>query len=433
MRQNFLSTAILFLGTVIFLIVPAVVHCAELQAGAARMEITPPVGFAMWGYGARHDAPSTGVLDPLQARAVVLKVGDQAIAIVSLDLGRAPTRESFVAILKAVKARTGIEHLFLVGSHTHHGPVLETRNWPSKEKPYARQLEEKIIQVIVTADKNRQPARFGIASRQVNWNRNRHSRLPNPPVDHELIVVRLVDLQGKPIAHLVNFAAHPTMLPSNDRRLSADYPGVLAATVEKETGAPCLFLQGAAGDLSPNAGSERGPQKFGAVLAREVLQLAGTIVATAGKNTALKVQERQFQFKMRFDLSNQLLNNAFRLAFFPELVEFYEREYRDGVRPRSTTAVLDERIGLVGVSGEFFTSHSLNLKKRARLDYLLFFGYCNDYHQYFPTIEAAAEGGYGADPQVAPAEVGAGEQIMNRALVDLYSLRGRVFDWHPPK
>src|SRR5438105_1473242 len=47
-----------------------------LHAGAAPVDITPPVGYAMWGYGARHDAPSLGVLDPLQARAVVLAAGN---------------------------------------------------------------------------------------------------------------------------------------------------------------------------------------------------------------------------------------------------------------------------------------------------------------------------------------------------------------------
>ena len=57
---------------------------------------------------------------------------------------------------------------------------------------------------------------------------------------------------------------------------------------------------------------------------------------------------------------------------------------------------------------------------------LFFFGYCNGYHQYFPTIEAAAEGGYGADNQVAPAAVGAGEQLMNTALIWLYQMQGKL-------
>src|SRR5437660_7136433 len=101
-----------------------------LSAGAASADITPPIGYAMWGYGARHDAPSVGVLDPLKARALVLSTGKESIALVSLDLGRAPTRQSTEIIRSRVKAAVGIEHLFLVASHTHHGPVLELDDWP---------------------------------------------------------------------------------------------------------------------------------------------------------------------------------------------------------------------------------------------------------------------------------------------------------------
>jgi hypothetical protein len=65
------------------------------------------------------------------------------------------------------------------------------------------------------------------------------------------------------------------------------------------------------------------------------------------------------------------------------------------------------------------------------LEHVLFLGYCNDYHQYFPTIEAAAEGGYGADATVSAAEVGAGELMMNRALINLYKMRGKLNDLRP--
>ena len=57
---------------------------------------------------------------------------------------------------------------------------------------------------------------------------------------------------------------------------------------------------------------------------------------------------------------------------------------------------------------------------------LFFFGYSNGYHQYFPTIEAAAEGGYGADSQVAIAAVGSGEKLMNTALVWLLQMQGKL-------
>jgi hypothetical protein len=75
---------------------------------------------------------------------------------------------------------------------------------------------------------------------------------PNPDgfVDHEVGVVRIDDEAGQPIAILVNFAAHPTILAWDNRLLSPDYPGTLRRVVESFTGATCLFLQGAAGNQS---------------------------------------------------------------------------------------------------------------------------------------------------------------------------------------
>jgi neutral ceramidase len=395
----------------------------DFQAGAARTDITPPTGFAMWGYGARHDLPSQGVLDPLRARALVLAAGKERIALVSLDLGRAPTRQSTAAIEARVK-EAGIGHVFLVASHTHNGPVLELDDWPTPKTSYVRQLEQKLGDVILEAAKALKPARLGIGSKEVHFNRNRHSHRDDRPVDRELLVLRVEDGDGKALAHAVNFAAHPTMHPAALRKFSADYPGALAELVEKETGVPCLFLQGAAGDLSTDPGKETGPEKFGQAVGREVLALAKTIRCAAPAKPTLAVREEEFHFASRIDLGNPLIRGAYQLAFFKGLVDFYEREYRDGIRPRLTVAVLDGRIGLVGVSGEFFCGHALSLKRRARLEHLLFLGYCNDYQQYFPTIEAAAEGGYGADAAVAPAEVGAGERMMDRALLHLYRLRG---------
>jgi len=400
----------------------------ELQAGAAKIDITPPPGGPMWGYGARHDKPCDGVLDPLYARALVLAVGKERIALVSLDLGRAPTRQSMAAIRERVKADVGIEHLFLVGSHTHHGPVIEVDNWPSPQNSYVRQLEKKLGDVIAEAARSLKPARIGFASREVPYNRNRHSKLPTKAVDPEFLVLRVEDAEGKPIAHALNFAAHPTMEDVKQFKFSADYPGALAAVVEKETGAPCLFLQSAAGDMSANAGEFHGPQRFGQMLGHEVLSLAKNIHCEPLRKQTLTVAEEDFRFKNRVDLGNPLVKMTFVRAFFPDLVEFYVREYRDGVRPHLSVALLDGCIGFVGVSGEFFCSHALNLKRRARLEHLFFLGYCNDYQQYFPTIEAAAEGGYGADPGVSTAEVGAGERMMDRALTHLYKMRGKYPD-----
>jgi hypothetical protein len=399
---------------------------AEMKAGAARIDITPPTGYAMWGYSARRDAPSVGVLDRLQARALVLAVGDRRMALVSLDLGRAPTRASMTTVRARVK-KAGIDTLFVVASHTHHGPVIEIDTWPTKATSYVRQLEEKLGDVILSAARDLKPARIGIASKEVTLNRNRHSRRSDAPVDREMMLLRVESGDGKVIAHAINFAAHPTMLPAKTHKFSADYVGVVCATIEKETRAPCLFLQGAAGDLSVRASDgDRTPEKFGALVAQEALALNRSLRCNKLNKDVLATHEETFRFTPRVDLKNPLVRMSLGAAFYPEFISFYEREYREGVRPVLTVALLDERIGFVGVSGEVFCSHALHLKRRARLEHLCFLGYCNDYHQYYPTIEAAAEGGYGTEPYIGTSEIGAGEKIMDRALLQLYRMRGKL-------
>jgi neutral ceramidase len=394
-----------------------------LLAGAAKVEITPPTGGPMWGYANRHDAACQGTHDPLFARALVLAVGDTRVALVSLDLGRAPPRDTTAAVRQRARA-AGVGEVFLVASHTHHGPVLELDDWPSRDAPYLRTLEQALGGAIADAAKALRPAWLAVAARDVPLNRNRHSKRSDAPVDRTLTVIRVDDDAGKPLATAVHFAAHPTMRPGKLLEFSADWPGPMAAEVERQTGgAACLFLQGAAGDLSPNPPGERTPEAFGQAVAAEALALRTSAKPAAGP-ASLTAASEELRFAGRLDVSNPVVKFALGRAFFPGLVAAYEREYRDGVRPALTVALLDGRLGLVGVSGEMFCGHALSLRRRARLGHCLLLGYTNGYHQYFPTIEAASEGGYGAETPVAMAELGAGERLVDRGLIRLYQMRG---------
>jgi hypothetical protein len=115
----------------------------------------------------------------------------------------------------------------------------------------------------------------------------------------------------------------------------------------------------------------------------------------------------------------------FERAFFPELVKNYAEEFAHGIQPELTTVLMNGDLALVGGSGEFFCNHANRLKERSYIKNTLFFGYCNGHHMYFPTIEAASEGGYGGDATVAPVELGAGEQMMNQALINIYTMLGK--------
>jgi neutral ceramidase len=406
----------------------------NFQAGAGRRDITPREPLPMWGYGDRHDALSDGMLDPLYADALVIRAGARKIAIVGLDLGRAPAEASLVKIRQRIQQQAGIEDSIVAGSHTHHGPVLELTDKEGYGKGrfdaalrYYRQMEDGIVEAVLEANARLAPARLAVGSVKLEgFNRNRHTRLEPKPSDRELGVMRIDNAAGKPLAIVVNFAAHPTMLPSRTLKFSADYVGALKAEVARQTGAAAIFMQGAAGDQSVNAEPGQGYQAFGEALGREAVKLAQSLDPKEPASPALECREERLRFTSRTDFSNPAVQAAYSKAFFPELVPNYVEEYADGIRPRLTVALLNGEIALVGVSGEFFSNHAIRLKQRARVKQLFFFGYANGYHQYFPTIEAVAEGGYGADNAVSPAAVGAGEQIMDTALIRIYQLLGRI-------
>ncbi|MDQ3413010.1 MAG: hypothetical protein M3509_12930, partial [Chloroflexota bacterium] len=74
---------------------------------------------------------------------------------------------------------------------------------------------------------------------------------PAGVMDPEVFVARIDDLDQQPIAAIVGYTMHPTTLGPSNRLISPDWPGYLKRTVELITGATCLFMQGATGDVGP--------------------------------------------------------------------------------------------------------------------------------------------------------------------------------------
>lgn len=414
-------------------LLPLTLTAQVFEAGVARRDITPKEPTPMWGHSSRHGALSQGVRDPLYAVALVLRAGPRKIAIVGLDLGRAPAEASLQRIRQQVKQRTGIESSFIAGSHTHHGPVMELANLEGHGRGrfdatlrYYTWMEEQVTQAIVEANGRLAPARLAVGSVELpGFNVNRHTKRGPKTSDRQLSVMRLDTVEGKPMVLLVNFAAHPTTLPAGTMKFSADWVGQMKNWVSAQAGAPVLFMQGAAGDQSVNR--DRGSyRQYGEALGAEVWKLARGLHPAPVERPSLVVREERFGFDSRVDLSNPVVRAVYALAFFPELIPNFEDEYSGGVKPRLTVALLNGEIALVGVSGEFFSQHAIRLKQRAPVKQLFFFGYCNGYHQYFPTIEAVDEGGYGADATMSPVAVGAGEKIMNTALLWMEEMTGRI-------
>ncbi len=406
---------------------------AAFRVGAAAADITPPAGIPMWGYGARHDMLCQGTLDPLKAQAIVIAAGEDKVAIVGTDLGRGPTEAMMTIIRKELAEKAGIRHVLISGSHSHHGPVIELVDEPGLGKgkfdaavKYSEKLPHLLIDAIVEANKALQPARIGVAVVSVKLNRNRHTKREPKITDPMLAVIRFDDREGKPIAVLVNFAAHPVMTDEKLLRYSADYPGFLKDKVGAELATTCVFMQGAAGDMSPNPNpGPWEPKSFGQALADRVIAMARSIKTEVPAHPSITGMVDTFHFKTRVDLKNPIVAGMFARNFFPEITHAYVRLYGDSLAAELNTVLLNGEIALVGGSGEFFCNHANRLKARSYVKHTFFFGYCNGHGMYFPTIEAASEGGYGADPGVSLAELGAGERMMDKALINIYMLQGK--------
>ena len=405
---------------------------AVFKVGFAEADITPQKPMPMWGYGDRHDALSTGIRDPLHAKAVVIDVGKDKLAIVGLDLGRSPMSDMMARIKETVLKKAGVNYVMMSGSHTHHGPVLELLDEEGKGKgkfddgvKYVEGLEGMLTDAILDAAKNVVDAKMGVASKQIDMNRNRHSKKEPKPRETELGVLRFDDTSGKTIALVVNFSAHPTMLPGGDLRFSAEYPGGMMNAVEKEFGAHCVFMQGSAGDMSVQTTPETNtPETFGAALAAEVMALAKGIATAKPEAPSITGMTKEYELVPRVDLASPMIQGILKQAFFPELGNRALDEVGKGsIKPVLTVTVLNGNLALVGASGEFFSNHSIRLKERSPMK-TLFFGYCDGHHMYFPTIEGAAEGGYGGDATVSWVPVGTGEMMMNDALVYIFKANG---------
>jgi hypothetical protein len=91
-------------------------------------------------------------------------------------------------------------------------------------------------------------------------------------VDRSVEVVGLDDLDGNPVATMVNYACHPTIMGHLNTWVTPDFPGPMRRVVEQTVGGLCLFLQGASGNQGPIdgfTGDLRVYRKAGAKLGAE--------------------------------------------------------------------------------------------------------------------------------------------------------------------
>lgn len=418
---------------------------APLMAAVASADITPAAGLNLWGYSNRtHGA--TGKLDPLMAKALVLKQGETTVALVALDLGRTPEDPLLDELRADCKAQYGVENLFVTASHTHSAPSLESTDGPNTFGP---QVVAAIGRIVGEAAARLAPVTIGIGRGTADLAHNRRKYLPDgrvamqwrnaereptQPVDKEFTVVRLDGPDQKPLAVLLHYACHPVVLGPDNYEYSADFVGQARSFIEERLHTTCLYLQGGCGNINPyddktplNQGGVELMQKMGRSLGDYVVKVAAQI-KPAEATAPLKVLERQVPVRLRWDLQNPQVK-AVLSAMYGRRFDSYLAKILtgDSIAAKLTVLMLDDRLALVGMPGEIFVDFQLDLKQRSPIRDTLLVGYSNGYHAYFPTIRDAAAGGYGGKTAtyVAP---GAGELLTNEGLISLYTLLGQLHD-----
>lgn len=224
---------------------------ARLQAGTSAVPLPLAIGEPMMGYGLRHGGAES-LHDALHARALYLR-GETDCLIVTLDVCLIASAQA-EQVRAALAAATGVprERVVVTCIHTHSGPdtgiVALAAGKPVPERVAA--LLEAAVRAGREAFEAAGPATLGLAHAEARIGRNR--RVADGPLDPDVLVLRIDDARGAPLAVAYAHGCHPTALGPENLAWSADWPGAAAARIaEALPGANPIFLLGAHADVDP--------------------------------------------------------------------------------------------------------------------------------------------------------------------------------------
>jgi hypothetical protein len=416
-----------------------------LEVGVATVDITPPLGMPMRGYSSRKEL-SNGIWDPLYAKSIVFDDGNNRFSIVVLDLIGPPPKDVRERILQKAKKELQISTILFLAIHTHAGPDLKP-NLPSKENPWLPKLERNIYEVIRKADSSKSPVTVetGYGSADISYDRrlvnpdgtvtmlwSNPGRKENTPVDQTVGVVGFKGTDGKWIAILVHYACHPVVFEGSNLKYSAEFPGVMRNYVDEHLGGTCFFLQGACGEINPydrpresNQDTYSKLKQTGIALGKEVVRIAESMKPVKEDTLKLSTYEYITNLKYRYDLQDEKVKGFYIKQRGEKYYEELVRDRHPFIKAETPIVLLGKEIAWVGFPGEFFDDFQIALRNRSPIPHTFFLGYCNDVFSYFPTIQAASEGGYGASYSTY-VEVGAGERLVDNAIISLHTITGNL-------
>lgn len=435
-----------------------------LRAGVARSTITPPIGMTMSGYAAREGVAEDKDSE-LYATALVLDDERTRIAIVAFDL--LFIQEPLVTTLRQeVGQRIGVprSNVLLNFSHTHSGPTSEGLQYDDDERQhllrraYSFRLRGEIPALVDMAVHRLAPVRLGAGAGEARIGINRRERQedgsvmlgenPLGPVDHEVRVLRIDDLKGKPIAVVFSHGCHAVTMGPKSLRWSSDYVGPARELLEQNTGALSLFLQANAGDINPlvgigpNEDNSNEKRRMGLILGAEALKVHSSVYTESvrGPRTLINslakipyyprlliqhepvheivVREEMLELPLQELPSAETAGAIFakwdsevsslaqnKLSGAPLNVARHFRHHAvvlrnaiaNRLKPVIRIPIQTLRVGavaIVAVPGETFSTQGMDAKRQSPFQQTLFLGYSNGCVSYIPTRDAYPERGW---------------------------------------
>lgn len=410
-----------------------------IQAGFARVDVTPPLGTPISGYFTARYAKD--VRDPIEVNALALGNGTDTLLILACDVV-AITQSHADAIRALISERTGVPatHVMLCALHQHTAICIGGREifFPVKDELYLRHFYRKLADVAQMAVGDLAEARVFTAEAQSaeeiafvrryvmadgKIQTNPHTEKYGTPArrcDESDNTVRLIRFkrEGKKDIAYVNFSTHPDVIGGS--RFSADWPGFVRRFVEGDTpDAHCLCVTGFQGDSNhvnffKSTIEERFPygkgyehsRYMGRVIADTVKQIWDTGAEhTADRicadvqtiynktNTAgMEYYDEAVQYVAAFEAGTPLKTEHVRDdASAYRIVDLQKAPI---YQPVAVTVMGLGDILFVGLGGEPFTAYT-HAAHAAAGNKTVFCSCCtNGYQGYLPHARAFAEGGY---------------------------------------
>ena len=376
------------------------------KASIVKKDITPDNPQILLGYNPRT---STGVHDRIYHKIVVLDDGISRFFLVSSDICEFSPAE-YDKVAARLKKEMGIarENFWWTVTHTHSAPefgpaglaevFLGDRYEHKYDEGYYNLIVEKLVEGIKEANDKLVPARLGVGWGYSQANINRRGRdidgttrlglNPDGPVDRRIGLIRIDKENGSPLALIANYAIHGTVLGGASTVISGDAPGIAAEYVEQKTGAPLLFINGAAGDLAPIYSVYPSPgaghlMEFRVLLGDKILEANKKI--TTAKEVTLKVGKVTVETPRKEGL-----------GWLPELKK-YTKTTKAGeemvLLPVGFLKINDD-IAIWNAPLELFCEVSNEIRDQSPFPYTFYFGYSNGWLGYLPSESEWQYGGY---------------------------------------